>query len=69
MTKAKEIVKALPTLKAVIVFETIEGLDDSITSEHLPAQCKAIRYKELATQDTFTPYVSKGFFKHTRHPC
>lgn len=54
ITKVKEIIRALPTLEAVVVFETIEDLDDTISSEHLPEKCKAIKYKDLALQDTFT---------------
>jgi acyl-coenzyme A synthetase/AMP-(fatty) acid ligase len=54
MTKVKEIIRALPTLEAVVVFETIEGLDDNISSEHLSGKCKAIKYKDLAVQETFT---------------
>lgn len=54
MTKLKEITKALVTLEAVVLFETIEGINDNISSDDLPAICKAIKYKDFAANDKFT---------------
>ena len=57
MTKVKEITKALPTLEAVVLFQTVEGVDDSISLEHLPAGCKAITYKQFANENNSARYV------------
>lgn len=55
MTKVKEITKALVTLQAVVVFDSADVVDCTISQEHLPPNCKAFTYKEFAVNSSFEP--------------
>ena len=57
MTKVQEITKALVTLQAVVVFDSVSGVECAISEEHLPGSCKAFKYRDFATNPEFKPYV------------
>jgi hypothetical protein len=58
MTKVKEITKALNTLQAVVMFESMPGVDSSISQEHLPSTCKAYAYQNFAVLEEFKAWVN-----------
>ena len=53
MTKVKEITKALVTLQAVVMFESVDGVDCAISQENLPPTCKSYTYQDFATNSEF----------------
>lgn len=55
MTKVKEITTALVTLQAVVIFESVSGVDCTINQENLPPNCKAYKYQDFAVDTGFTP--------------